>query len=290
MKQLRKFFYETSSQIHILDKSICTAPEAAFLGYNHLMNIKTKKLLIPFFTAGHPSLDSTGELIKLFDQNQADYIEIGLAHSDALADGPVIQQSSHQALTNGINYEILCQQVLAVKDQIKNSKLVLFSYFNPLLAIGLEKVTKSWKAAGGNAILVPDLPFEESEELLSLCEKADLNLVFLIAPTSTEERIEKIAKISRDFIYLVSVTGVTGVRQGLQNDLSNVISSIKKVNPALKVVIGFGIASPENAKEAIAQGADGVVVGSAIVKLLNENSDPNFTSLKSLIASLREAV
>ncbi|MFN5540163.1 MAG: tryptophan synthase subunit alpha [Candidatus Melainabacteria bacterium] len=229
---------------------------------------KTKKLLIPFFTAGFPALDSTTGIIESFDEAGVDYIEIGLAHSDALADGPVIQKASHQALLNGINTSKLFEQISKIK--VKNSKLILFSYYNPLLAYGLEKLVRDWKAAGGSAILVPDLPYEESEELLSLCSSVGLKLIFLIAPTSTEERIKKIAEISEEFIYLVSVTGVTGARDKVSENLGTIIQKIKSFNPEIKVVIGFGISGAEQALAATSQGADGVVIGSAIVKLLEQ--------------------
>jgi tryptophan synthase alpha chain len=129
---------------------------------------------------------------------------------------------------------------------------------------------RDWKAAGGSAILVPDLPYEESEELLSLCSSVGLKLIFLIAPTSTEERIKKIAEISEEFIYLVSVTGVTGARDKVSENLGTIIQKIKSFNPEIKVVIGFGISGAEQALAATSQGADGVVIGSAIVKLLEQ--------------------
>ncbi len=238
-----------------------------------------RKLLIPFFTAGFPNLDSAGELINNFAKLGSDYIEIGLPHSDALADGPVIQNSSGKALDNGMNIELLFEQVSKSKVE---SKLILFTYFNPILAYGPEKAAKAWKAAGGSAILIPDLPFEEATLMQTICKQEGLKLIFLIAPTSTPERIKSITQISEEFIYLVSLTGVTGVRSSVQNDLSPIIRQIKNVKN-IPVVVGFGIGSTESAQKALSQGADGVVVGSAIVKLLAENKTEDANNLLAQI-------
>lgn len=248
------------------------------------MNNK-KKLLIPFFSAGHPKLDSTNKLINLLDK-YSEYIEVGLPHSDALADGPVIQTASHQALTNGMSIEVLFRQLKENKPNAQN-KLVLFSYLNPILSYGLERVCKEWKEIGGKAILVPDLPMEEAEEFKSLCSENDLSLIFLVAPTSTPERIKKITELSTEFIYLVSVTGVTGARQSVEQNLKQIISQIRLCNSSIPVVVGFGIASPEAALEAIAQDADGVVIGSALVKLFDKEQ---FKEAEQLLKSVRQAL
>jgi tryptophan synthase alpha chain len=245
------------------------------------------KLLIPFFTAGFPELDSIESILKDFDSAGADYIEIGLPHSDALADGPVIQESSHLALQNGINIALLFEQITALNGKLANAKLVLFSYFNPLLAFGLQRTVAGWKQAGGHALLVPDLPVEESEELLELCNTHGIKLIFLVAPTSTDERIKKIAELSQEFIYLVSVTGVTGVRGNLNTNLSQVISKIKTANTKVPVVVGFGISDAKAAQEAISQGADGVVVGSAIVKL---HKQKDFAGANNLVRQIRTSL
>ncbi len=247
----------------------------------------SKKLLIPFFTAGFPQLSSTKEILENLSSVDADYVEIGLALSDALADGPVIQSSSHIALQNGMNIELLFNQISEIKTKELKPKLILFSYYNPLLSYGLEKSCRLWKEAGGNSILVPDLPIEEADELKRECAKNGLSLIFLVAPTSTEERIKKIAKMSTEFIYLVSVTGVTGVRETNKNDLSITIEQIKKYNPSIPVVIGFGIGDAQSAKQAIAQGADGVVIGSAIIKLLKDNE---LNEMTRLLLEIKKAI
>ncbi len=241
-----------------------------------------KKLLIPFFTAGHPNINSISQIIQALDKIGLDYIEIGLPHSDALADGPIIQNSSFKALQSGMNLEVLFDNLKMHKPP--QSKLILFSYYNPLMCYGLEKLAERWKQSGGHSILVPDLPFEEAGEFKQICEDNGLNLIFLIAPTSTPERIKQITEMSSEFLYLVSVTGITGSQQDLSENLGEIIREIKLIKPNLPVVIGFGISNPETAIKAIKQGADGIVIGSALVKLLNEN---NFTKAFELIKNIK---
>lgn len=241
-----------------------------------------KRLLIPFFTAGHPNINSISQIIQAFDKIGVDYIEVGLAHSDALADGSTIQNSSFKALKNGMNLDILFENLKIYKPQ--KSKLILFSYYNPLMCYGLEKVAKCWKESGGQFILIPDLPFEEAQEFKQICEENGLNLIFLIAPTSTPDRIKQITEISSEFLYLVSTTGITGTQKDLSANLSEIIREIKLIKPNLPVVIGFGINNPETAKEALEKGAEGVVVGSALVKLLDDN---NFAKAFELLKNIK---
>jgi tryptophan synthase alpha chain len=255
------------------------------------MALQNKKLFIPFFSAGFPTLDSTNQILKTLEP-YADYIEIGLPHSDALADGPVIQNASHISLQNGMSIQLLLQQLSNRKSLAQNSaKLILFSYLNPILSFGLEQTCKAWKDIGGSCILVPDLPLEEALELKGICEKRGLSLILLAAPTSTPERIKKIVELSSEFIYLVSVTGVTGVRTqseiGSGKELQPIIQQIKEINPAMPVVIGFGISNSETALAAINQGSDGVVIGSAIVKLAAQN---DLKGIENLAASVVTAL
>jgi len=224
-----------------------------------------KKFLIPFFTAGFPDLNSTAKTLDLLSSAKPDYIEVGLGHSDALADGSVIQYSSQKALENGMNIELLCQQISQC--QPHTSKLILFSYYNPLIAYGLDKSLADWKEAGGHSVLIPDLPLEESAEIISLCRQRKLKFIFLIAPTSTAERIREITELSEEFVYLVSRTGVTGSSSDtkLSSSLVQTIKQIKSIKQQLPVVLGFGIRDKLSASEAIGLGADGIVIGSALV-------------------------
>jgi tryptophan synthase alpha chain len=248
--------------------------------------MSSKKYLVPFFTAGYPELHSTSTIIQSLDNVGSDYIEIGLAHSDALADGPVIQESSHRALSNGMNIEVLFQQVKACPPT--KAKLILFSYFNPIVVYGIEKVVKAWSDAGGSCLLVPDLPIEESETLSELCNLNGLSLIHLVAPTSTPERIKNIVQHSTEFIYLVSVTGVTGGKSAINlEEIQQTILTIKKINPNIPVLIGFGIASPEHAKNALSIGADGVIIGSALIRKMK---DENLLVVESLLKEIRQTL
>lgn len=260
------------------------------------------KLLVPFFTAGFPELNSTENVLKILQDNGADYVEVGLPHSDPLADGDTIQYSSGIAVKNGMNIDILSEQVRKFKEKIKekesnkekSAKLILFSYYNPVLAYGLERVVKLWKDVGGSCLLVPDLPVEESGELLKLCKENGLKLIFLVAPTTSDERIDKIVDLSDEFIYLVSVKGVTGVRaeehlasgNEVTERIRQIIRKIKNTKPSLKVVLGFGIGNISQAKNALCTGADGVVIGSAIINIL-KSKDYN-SELASFIRSFNE--
>lgn len=246
-----------------------------------------KKLLIPFFSAGFPELNSTTEIILELYKLEPDYIEIGLPHSDALADGPIIQEASAKALENGLNIEILFEQIHSIKNQIENAKLILFTYYNPLLAYGLHKALKGWKQAGGMGVLIPDLPIEETQEIVEICQKENIKLIFLIAPTSTPERIRRIVEASKEFLYLVSVTGVTGERNSVNEGLKPIIEYIKSLNPNLKIVIGFGINNAQTAQQAIMQGADGIVIGTAFLKVLKQNG---LKAACDLLADIKNAL
>lgn len=248
----------------------------------------SSNLLIPFFSAGYPQLNDTQELLGIFDGLGCQYIEVGLPHSDALADGPTIQRSSQQALSNSMNIQTLISQVSSAS--VSQSKLILFSYFNPVVVYGIERTCQEWKAAGGHSILIPDLPIEESEQVDAICREYNLSLIYLVAPTSTPERVSQIVQASTEFIYLVSVTGITGTSSSgsLDQSLMDTIQNIKSIKPDMKVVIGFGISSGEKAQNAIKLGADGVVIGSAIVQMLEQGIEHQ--SLSSFIGEIQDAI
>ncbi len=236
--------------------------------------MNSKYSLIPFFTAGFPELGSTKKILEILDnQKNIDYIEIGLPHSDALADGETIQNSSEKAIQNGMNIKILFEQINSYS--AKTSKLILFTYYNPLIAYGLEKSLKEWKKAGGSCILIPDLPVEECNEVLDICKELDIKLIFLITPLSDSKRIEKIVSLSTEFIYLVSTLGVTGLKnkekqETYDSKLKEIIDFIKTLNPNMKIMLGFGIGTTERAKKALSFNVDGIIIGSAFVKLLED--------------------
>ena len=227
-----------------------------------------RKAFIPYITAGDPSLDITLELVLALDKGGADLIELGVPFSDPIADGPVIQRATDRALRNGVTL----RKVLELGENIRKKSeipLVLFSYFNPLLNHGLEKLAKDAVAAGFDGVLASDLTIEESDTFVRTMRGAGLNTIFLVAPTSSPERMKKIAQTSNGFLYAVSRTGVTGERQELAADLKDFLRTLRTFTAA-PIAVGFGISHPEHVR-AVWQEADGAIVGSSIVKKVEEH-------------------
>ena len=228
-----------------------------------------RKAFIPYITAGDPSLEITLELVLSLDKAGADLIELGVPFSDPIADGPVIQRATDRALRNGVTL----RKVLELGENIRKKSeipLVLFSYFNPLLNHGLEKLGKDAVLAGFDGILASDLTIEESEPFVRTMRGAGLNTIFLVAPTSSEERMKKIAETSDGFLYAVSRTGVTGERQELAADLKEFLRTLRLYTKS-PIAVGFGISRPEHVL-AVWQEAEGAIVGSSIVKKVEEYS------------------
>jgi len=226
--------------------------------------------LIPFLTAGDPDLATTAQALRVLDQAGADLIELGVPYSDPLADGPVIQAAATRALQKGVKLDDVLALVREVQGEIK-APIILFTYYNPIFYQGVEVFLDKLKAAGVKGLVVPDLPLEESDALLKAAADRQLELILLVAPTSSPERIEAIAKQSQGFIYLVSVTGVTGVRTQVGNRVEELLGRIRQVSDK-PIGVGFGISQPEQAQQVKAWGADAVIVGSAMVKRLAEQS------------------
>jgi len=227
-----------------------------------------RKAFIPYLTSGDPSLEITLELVLALDKAGADLIELGVPFSDPIADGPVIQRATERALRNGVTL----RKVLQLGENIRRKSeipLVLFSYFNPLLNHGLEKLAKDAVSAGFDGILASDLTIEESEFFVRTMRGAGLNTIFLVAPTSSPERMKKIAETSNGFLYAVSRTGVTGERQELAGDLKVFLRTLHSYTKS-PIAVGFGISQPEHV-EAVWQEAEGAIVGSSIVKKIEEH-------------------
>lgn len=227
-----------------------------------------KKALIFFITAGDPSLKRTGELIHAIEREGADLIELGVPFSDPLADGPVIQAASMRSLKRGTTLK----KILAIVKQARKRSqlpLLLMSYLNPVLHYGLSRFARDAKNSGVDGLIVPDLPPEEGREVAHAMGKQGLNLVYLLAPTSTAQRRKIVTGASRGFVYYVSLTGVTGMRSKLPQEIQKNIHLAKK-ETRLPVCAGFGVSTPEQAK-AVVRSADGVIIGSAVVKALAAN-------------------
>jgi tryptophan synthase alpha chain len=253
---------------------------------NEIANaFKNKKAFIGFLTAGDPSKEKTIDYMLSMERAGADIIEIGIPFSDPIAEGPVIQNASTRALSNGINTDDIFD---LVKDVRKESKipLVFLTYINPVLYYGYEKFFKRCKDVGINGIIIPDLPYEEKKEILDYAKSYNVDIISLIAPTS-KDRIQMIAREATGFIYLVSSMGVTGVRSKITTDLEKIIGDIKKVTD-VPVAVGFGINTPEQSKK-IVKVADGVIVGSAIVKIIEEHGDNSAKYIEEYVSQMKNA-
>lgn len=252
-----------------------------------LLRASQQCALIPFITAGDPDLATTAAALQTLDANGADFIELGVPYSDPLADGPVIQAAATRALNQGTR---LVQVLEMVQNLNLKAPIILFTYYNPILSLGVETFLKQIADAGIKGLVVPDLPLEESSKLIELANEFGIEVVLLIAPTSSSERIRAIAQQSRGFIYLVSVTGVTGVRSELQSRVKDVIQEIRSVTDKA-IAVGFGISQPEQARQLVDWGTDGVIVGSAFVKrLADEGLDSVETFCRDLKASVSPAL
>jgi len=247
---------------------------------------KNGKAFIVFFTGGDPSLDKSEEFILEAARAGADLIEIGIPFSDPIAEGEVIQAANIRALTNGTNMNDLFELAWKVR-QKSEIPLVFLTYLNPVHHYGYEKFFAKCNEIGIDGIIIPDLPFEEQMELKSEAEHYGVNLISLIAPTS-KERIEKIAKESKGFLYIVSSMGVTGVRSEISTDISTIVNEAKAVCKT-PCAVGFGISTPEQAAK-IAEIADGVIVGSAIVRIIEEHGKNASKHIYEYVKKMKEAI
>ncbi|MFZ9229380.1 MAG: tryptophan synthase subunit alpha [Prochlorococcaceae cyanobacterium] len=224
--------------------------------------------LMPFLMAGDPDLETTAACLLALQAEGADLIELGIPYSDPLADGPVIQAAASRGLAAGTTPAKVLAMLAGLKGQL-NIPVVLFTYSNPLLNRGMDAFCADAAAAGAAGLVVPDLPLEEAEKLSAIASTHGLDLVLLVAPTTPPERMARIHSASRGFTYLVSVTGVTGVRTNLQERVGPLVQQLKTQGDT-PVAVGFGISGPEQARRVRDWGADGAIVGSALVKVMAE--------------------
>ncbi|CUH96984.1 hypothetical protein P22_3110 [Propionispora sp. 2/2-37] len=243
-----------------------------------------KKGLIIYITGGCPDLDTTVQAVLAAEKAGADVVEIGIPFSDPMADGPVIQKAAAQALQAGVTVSGILETVRKIRTQ-SNIPLALMTYFNPILQFGTDAFVQTARQAGVDGLIVPDVPFEENQELFAPCQKLGVNLVQFVAPTTTIQRLANTCRAANGFIYCISNTGVTGIRDVDFSGLEPIITEVKSRTP-VPVAIGFGIASPEAAARA-AQYADAVIVGSAVVdRLMTDGID----GAAALIAGIRKAL
>lgn len=230
---------------------------------------KKRKAFIPFITAGDPTIEVTKQVILKMAAAGADIIEIGIPFSDPVAEGPTIQAASERALANNINVDDIFQMVREIRKEV-DIPLVFMTYMNPVFVYGVDKFLSRCQEIGVDGLIVPDVPFEEKKLVSSSCKKFGVELISMSAPSSNE-RITKIAKEAEGFLYVVSSLGVTGVRKDIQTDVVDILSKIKEVS-TVPCAIGFGISTAEQA-QAMAETADGVIVGSAIVNIIAEKGE-----------------
>ncbi|MDD2366876.1 MAG: tryptophan synthase subunit alpha [Desulfuromonadaceae bacterium] len=246
------------------------------------------KALVTFITAGDPDLSVTEELIYILEGAGADVIELGVPFSDPMADGPTIQLSSERALSSGTTLSGILEVVKKVRLQ-SQIPIILMGYLNPIHSYGYDVFFSDAAAAGVDGVLIVDMPPEESAELLNSARQYDVDVIFLLTPTSDSSRMSAVEKLGSGFIYYVTVTGVTGARASVSSSLAEELSRVKGYI-SLPVMAGFGIATPAQAAE-VAGMADGVVVGSAIVKLFEQYSgDVLKDRLRQYVAELKKAI
>lgn len=244
-----------------------------------------RKVLSVFLTTGFPAMSGFTDLILQILEAGADMIELGIPFSDPIADGPVIQYSSQVALANGVNVEKVFNVVEEIK-QNTSKPIILMGYANPIQSYGLENFIKSCKQIKVDGLIVPDIPIEEYDDFFSL-NMNDLDVILLVSPTSEDERIRLIGNKSKGFVYCVSVKGITGERNSISDESIRYIRNVKRILHDKNILVGFGVSSPHIAR-IYAQHSDGVIVGSAIIKLLSENKiKESLELIKSIKNSLR---
>ena len=232
------------------------------------INKEGRIALMPFLMAGDPDLRTSAEILLKLQDCGADIIELGIPYSDPLADGPVIQLAASRALSSGTSLSSVFEMLSGLRDKL-HTPIVLFTYCNPLLNRGMERFCDEASEIGVSGLVVPDLPLEEAERFSSISSERGLDLVLLVAPTSPKDRIKRIAQTSKGFTYLVSVTGVTGARSVLDEGVKTLVKEIKESSSS-PVAVGFGISSPKHISEVRSWGADGAIVGSALVNIISQ--------------------
>lgn len=253
------------------------------------LRVRGEKAFIPYLTAGDPDLRWTGRFIKALAGGGADLIEIGVPFSDPIADGPTIQKASQRALRSGATLGKVIRLVGEIRAEV-STPLVLMGYYNPIFKMGVEVFARESSRSGVDGLIVPDLPPEEAAPLISACREWGIDTIFLVAPTTPLERLQQVAEVARGFLYYVSLTGVTGAREQLAAGIREAVAGIR-TQTSLPIAVGFGISTPDQAR-LVSQWADGVVVGSTLVDLIDKTNDKEEleVSLSSFALSFKQAL
>nr|ACJ02767.1 indole-3-glycerol phosphate lyase IGL1 [Aphelandra squarrosa] len=269
--------------------ALTTAPTLSISETFSKLKQRGEVALIPYITAGDPDLSTTAKALKILDSSGADIIELGVPYSDPLADGPVIQAAATRALARGASFEKVIGMLKDVVPQL-SSPIALFIYYNVILKRGVKKFVTTLKETGVHGIIVPDVPLEETELLRNEAVKYNIEMVLLTTPTTPTERMKAIAEVAQGFIYLVSSVGVTGARASVSDKVPSLLHEIREVTNK-PVAVGFGISKPEHVKQVAEWGADGVIIGSAMVKVLGEANSPEegLKDLEAFMKSLKAA-
>jgi tryptophan synthase alpha chain len=240
--------------------------------------------LMPYLTMGYPQRESALALVPALIEAGADLIELGVPFSDPLADGATIQAAAQRALANGITLSLCLEQAAALRDRGKAVPFVLMGYYNSVFQMGLEHFARHAAIAGIDGVIVPDLPPEESDALRSVIRARGIDLIFLLPPTSEDGRVRLVTRHTSGFLYLVSLTGVTGARDHLPPDLESFVARVRSATE-LPLAVGFGISTPAQAAQ-VASIADGVIVGSALIRAIGTGDDP-VAAARAFVAGLR---
>jgi len=244
------------------------------------------KALIAYITVGYPSLESTLELVPVLAESGCDIVELGIPFSDPLADGTTIQEASFQALQSGVTPRVCLDLAKKLRQRVA-IPLVFMTYYNPVLHFGLDSFCTACNESGIDGLIIPDLPPDEAADLDASSRQHGLDLIFLLTPTSTTERIRLVAEKSRGFIYMVSLVGVTGARESLPTGLEDFVNRVRKETPQ-PLCVGFGISTPDQARR-VSNVADGVIVGSRLIQIIRDEDAP-YRSTRSFVQDLREAL
>lgn len=251
---------------------------------------QNRRAFMPYLCAGDPTPELTTKLLLTLEQAGADLIELGVPFSDPIADGPTIQRASERALKHRISLQQILEIVKTLRQQTE-IPIALMSYYNPIFRMGEETFCQAAHAAGIDGVIIPDLPPEQADSLLKVAPQYNLATIFLVAPTSPPERMKSIAAVSTGFVYCVSLTGVTGARATLSDEVAPMIAKLRK-HTDKPISVGFGVSTPEQAKQ-VAEVADGVIVGSAIINVIEENIEDEaklLTAVKEFALDLANGV
>jgi tryptophan synthase alpha chain len=248
-----------------------------------------EKALVSFLTAGYPDEETFLRLLRASSDAGCQVIEIGIPFSDPIADGPVIQRSSKRALDDGMTLRRALELAARASEEI-SSALVIMSYVNPILRMGLDRFAETARDSGVSGVILPDVPLEESSEARAALARRDIALVDLVAPTSSDERIERIVREADGFLYLVSVTGVTGARTALSSDLGEFVARVRS-RTELPLYVGFGVSDGKTAAE-VTRHADGVIIGSAIIRMIesSSSSDEAVEGLRAFLTEVKQSI